>query len=136
MTNQTAQYKNELGGGTEAKAEKSCDNVNKILSKTLFSEHKTETVAKVEVIMRSNINPMFINRLFIRKHGICIPSLSQIQERIHKIFDGKDSMESEAWQLKGIEWEDEHLKQVKDLNSKGGKNSKKKKKQGLDNEKI
>ena len=79
---------------------------------------------------------MFINRLFIRKHGICIPSLSQIQERIHKIFDSKDSMESKAWQLKGIEWEDEHLKQVKDLNSKGFKNSKKKKKQGLDNEKI
>ena len=115
MTNQTAQHKNELGGGTEAIADESYDKVNEILSKTLFFDYKTETVAKVELIMRSNINPMFINRLFIRKHGICIPSLSQIQERIHKIFDGKDSMESEAWQLKGIEWEDEHLKQVKDL---------------------
>ena len=79
---------------------------------------------------------MFINRLFIRNHGMCIPSLSQNQERIHKIFDGKDSMESESWQLKGIEWEDEHLKQVKDLNSNGGKNSKNKKKKVLDNEKI
>ena len=38
--------------------------------------------------------------------------------------------------MKGIKWEDEHLKQVKDLKSKGGKNSKKKKKKVLDNEKI
>ena len=45
-------------------------------------------------------------------------------------------MESVAWQLIRIEWDDEHLKQVKDVNSKGGKNSKMKKKQGLDNEKI
>ena len=79
---------------------------------------------------------MFINRLFIRNHGMCIPNFSQIQERIRKIFDGKDSMESQSSQLKGIEWEDEHLKQVKDLKSKGGKNSKKKKKKALDNEKI
>ena len=71
---------------------------------------------------------MFINRLIIRKHCTCIHSLSQNIEIIHKIFDGKDSMESESWQLKGIEWEDEQLKQVKDLKSNGGKNSKKKKK--------
>ena len=79
---------------------------------------------------------MITIRFFIRNHSMCIPSLSQIQERIHKIFDGKDSMESESWQLKGIEQEDEHIKQVKDLKSKSGKNSKKKKKKVLDNEKI
>ena len=41
MTNQTAQHKNELGGGTEAIADESGDNVNEILSKNLLSEHKT-----------------------------------------------------------------------------------------------
>ena len=121
---------NELGGGTEAIADELCDNLNKILSKNLLSEDKTQTVAKVELIMLSIINPMFINRLFNREHGMCIPSLSQIQKIIHKIFDGKYSMISEAWQLKGIELEDKQLKQVKDLKNKGAKNSKKKKKQG------
>ncbi len=40
-------------------------------------------------------------------------------------------MESKSWQLKEIKWEDEHLKQVKDLNSNGGKNFKNKKKRYL-----
>ena len=45
-------------------------------------------------------------------------------------------MESKSWQLKEIKWEDEHLKQVKDLNSNGGKNFKNKKKKVFNNEKI
>ena len=136
QTYQFSQHNNELGGGNEAIADESCDNVNEIICKNLISEHKTQTVAKVELIILSRINRMTTIKLFIRNHGTCIPSLSQIQERIHKIFDGKDSIESETWQLKGIEWEDDYLKQVKDLKSKGCKNSKKKKKQWLDNEKI
>ena len=59
---------------------------------------------------------------------MCIPSLSQIQDRINKIFNGKDGMELEAWQLEGVEWEDEHFAQVRELKAKGCKNIKKKKK--------
>ena len=74
---------------------------------------KTETVAKFDFfIMQSNINPMFVNKFFIRKHGMCLPSLSQIQERIDIIFDGNDSMELKKFQIKGVEWEDEHCKEV------------------------
>ena len=62
-----------------------------------------ETVSKVELIMRSNINPMLFNKLFIRTHGMCLPSLSQIQERIDIIFDGNDSMELKKFQIKGVE---------------------------------
>ena len=62
--------------------------------------------------MRSNINPMFVNKFFIRKHGMCHPSLSQIQERIDIIFEGKDCMELEKWQIKGVEWENKHCKEV------------------------
>ena len=102
----------DLGGGTEALADESCDKAIESLSESLLSEHKTETVSKVELIMRSNINPMLFNKLFIRKHGMCLPSLSQIQERIDIIFDGNDSMELKKFQIKGVEWEDEHCKEV------------------------
>ena len=69
-----------------------------------LSDHITNTVAKVELIMRSNVNPMFVNKLFIRKHGMCLLSLSQIQEKINQIFEGQDSIEMVKWQLKGVEW--------------------------------
>ena len=111
MTN-TVQHIPDIGGGTEALANESCEKAIESLSETLLSEHKKETVAKVELITRSNINPMFVNKLFIRKHGMCLPSLSQIQERIDIIFDGNDSIELEKWQIKGVEWEDEHCKEV------------------------
>ena len=65
--------------------------------------------------MRSNINPMFVNKYFISKHGICLPSLSQIQERIDIIFDGNDSMKLEKWRIKGFQWKDEHSKEVWEL---------------------
>ena len=80
--------------------------------------------------MRSNINPMLFNKLFIRKHGMCLPSLSQIQERIDIIFDNKDSMELEKFQIKGVEWEDEHCKEVYELKSKAKKSKKRKKNHG------
>ena len=47
QTYQTAQHYNELGGGTKAIAYESGDNVNEILSKNLLSEHKTQTVARL-----------------------------------------------------------------------------------------
>ena len=43
--------------------------------------------------MRSNINPMFVDKLIISKHGIYLPSLNQIQEKIDIVFDGNDSIE-------------------------------------------
>ena len=66
---------------------------------------------------------------------MCLPSLSQIQERIDIIFDGNDSIELEKWQIKGVEWEDEHCKEVQELKSKG-KKSKKKKKNHVSEEKV
>jgi hypothetical protein len=59
---------------------------------------------------------------------MCLPSLSQIQERIDKIFDGQDSMELEKWQIEGVKWEDEHIKQIQELKSKGKKSKNKKNK--------
>ena len=96
----------DLGVGTKALAYESCDKTIESLSESRLSEHKTETVGKVELIRRSNINPMFINKLYIRKHGTCLPSLSQIQERIDNIFDGHDCMELVKWQIKEVDCED------------------------------
>jgi hypothetical protein len=41
---------------------------------------------------------------------MCIPNLTQIQDRIDQIFDGKDSMEIHECERKGKEWEMEHKK--------------------------
>ena len=45
----TVQYITELGGGTEALADESCDKAIESLSKSRISEHKKETVEKVEI---------------------------------------------------------------------------------------
>ena len=67
--------------------------------------------------MRCDIQTTFVYKLFMQKHGIFIPNLTQIQERILKIFDGKESMKLQQWEIQGRLWEAEHLKEVNELKS-------------------